>query len=59
MRYLMHLLFLVLPVIAMGFFASVIAVSALTSGAYLYAVPLLVLAGLCGGASAILSIEII
>ena len=59
MRYLAHFLFLVLPIIAMGFVASAFAVIALNDGAYFYALPMLALAGLCGAASAILTIEII
>ena len=57
MSYFTNILFIALPVATLGFVASAFAVSALTSGAYLYALPMLALAGLCGAVSAVVFIE--
>ena len=59
MHYFMNILFIALPIAALGFIASAFAVVALNDGAYFYALPMHALAGLCGAASAILTIEII
>ena len=57
MHYFMNILFIALPIAALGFIASAFAVVALNDGAYFYALPMLAFAGLCGAISAVVFIE--
>jgi hypothetical protein len=57
MSYFTNIIFIALPVAALGFVASALAVVALNNGAYFYSLPMLALAGLCGAVSAVVFIE--
>lgn len=57
MQYLANILFIALPVTALGFVMSAFAVIALNDGAYFYSLPMLAFSGLCGGVVSFVFVE--